>query len=168
MKTNRPGLKLPNYNYTLKPTVIPKDFTVVIDTREQKPLFTNHPNLPIVHKKLDDGDYSLLGYEDKITIERKMDGDYRSYVGKEAKKTQAKLKRMMDYEYAALVVEQNWEDLHRYNEYSRLHPESSRGFLASVDVKYGITVFCNRNREWCERFVLDRMVKWFNYKNSGK
>ena len=42
---------------------------IIIDTREQRPLVFDP--LPITIKKLDFGDYSLKGYENRICIERK-------------------------------------------------------------------------------------------------
>jgi hypothetical protein len=45
------------------------DFTIIIDTREQKPwAFENHTT---ANHKLDTGDYSIQGLENLVTIERK-------------------------------------------------------------------------------------------------
>jgi hypothetical protein len=45
------------------------DFTIIIDTREQKPwTFENHTT---ANHKLDTGDYSIQGLENLVTIERK-------------------------------------------------------------------------------------------------
>lgn len=49
--------------------MINSDFTIIIDTREQKPWeFSEHVT---AHNKLDAGDYSIQGLEDIIAIERK-------------------------------------------------------------------------------------------------
>jgi ERCC4-type nuclease len=45
------------------------NFTVVIDTREQHPW--EFPDNAKANKKLDTGDYSILGFENIIAIERK-------------------------------------------------------------------------------------------------
>ncbi len=46
------------------------DFTIIIDTREQKPWsFEDHENK--AHAKLDTGDYSIQGLENLVAIERK-------------------------------------------------------------------------------------------------
>lgn len=46
--------------------------TIVIDSREQQPLdFYGCKDVDVVRKGLKTGDYSLLGYEDKIAFERK-------------------------------------------------------------------------------------------------
>lgn len=44
-------------------------FTIICDTREQNPFFTFGEL--VEHRKLDAGDYSILGLEDKIRVERK-------------------------------------------------------------------------------------------------
>lgn len=45
------------------------NFTIIIDTREQKPwLFSNHAT---AHIKLDTGDYSIDGLQNIVAIERK-------------------------------------------------------------------------------------------------
>lgn len=49
--------------------MIDNEFTIIVDTREQKPwLFDNHAK---ANSKLDTGDYSIQGYENLIAIERK-------------------------------------------------------------------------------------------------
>lgn len=49
--------------------MINSDFTIVVDTREQKPWeFSEYAT---AHTKLDTGDYSIQGLEDIVAIERK-------------------------------------------------------------------------------------------------
>ena len=47
-----------------KPVRIPDGFRLLVDTREQLPLFTKLP--AVVTRKLDQGDYSIMGFEDRI------------------------------------------------------------------------------------------------------
>ena len=45
---------------------------IIVDTREQQPFsFAGYPEIKIINKKLDIGDYSIEGFEDIITIDRK-------------------------------------------------------------------------------------------------
>lgn len=46
-----------------------EDFTIIIDTREQQPW--HFPQRATAIQKLDTGDYSLIGLENIVTIERK-------------------------------------------------------------------------------------------------
>ena len=45
------------------------DYTIIIDTREQQPWAFKHHS--VANRKLDTGDYSMEGFEDIFTIERK-------------------------------------------------------------------------------------------------
>ena len=59
--------------YTLKPTIIPPEMIVIVDTREQRPLFNTAripKGLTLTSGTLADGDYSIRGFEDKICFER--------------------------------------------------------------------------------------------------
>lgn len=49
--------------------MIDTDFTIIIDTREQKPWLFQHQATANI--KLDTGDYSIQGYENVLAIERK-------------------------------------------------------------------------------------------------
>ena len=53
-------------------------FTVVVDSREQLPYV--FPGVPMVRKALSMGDYSILGLEDRIGVERKSHADFVSTV----------------------------------------------------------------------------------------
>jgi|688.fasta_scaffold306613_3 ERCC4-type nuclease len=49
--------------------MINNDFTIIVDTREQKPWeFSEYST---AHQKLDTGDYSIQGFENIVAIERK-------------------------------------------------------------------------------------------------
>jgi len=147
-----------------KPTEIPAGFVLVIDTREQIPFFADgklYHGIP-VRKALHDGDYSVLGFEDKLCVERKQMGDFLGYVGMERHRTVQKLEWMKKHFWAGLVVEASLEDVMSPQLYGgRLTPEHIRGFLTSLNVRYGIHSYFNRDREACERWVLDRLVKGF-------
>lgn len=52
----------------------PDGFCIVVDTREQLPYCW--PGIPMVCKALPMGDYSVLGLEDRIGVERKSHADF--------------------------------------------------------------------------------------------
>jgi len=137
---------------------IPKGFILVIDTREQTPLFSKPQiGIKIVYKALKHGDYSIVGLENKVTIERKQTSDFLLYVGKERSRTIKKMEAMRDMFFKALVIETN----NPYNipAYSQLTSETIRGFLRSARVRYGIHIYYNKNRNEIERFVLDHLIQ---------
>jgi len=139
---------------------IPPGFKLVIDTREQKPLFRNPPDdLIIVSKGLKHGDYSLVGYEDKIAIERKRE-DFWSYVGIDRSRTINKLEAMSEYLWAALVIE--GDPFRIPPQCTKLTKISIWDFFKSLSIHYGIHVFWG-NRNIVEWYVLIHLVYCFNF-----
>jgi ERCC4-type nuclease len=152
---------LPGKTFKPKPYKFPQDFVLVIDTREQNPLCTTVKGLTICRDTLKDGDYSIRGFEDRFTIERKQISDFFSYIGKERRRTIQKLKRLKTFDFTALVIEASLEDLLSPQLYSQVSPEVVRQFLVSVNIRYGLHVYCNRNRGKIEMWLLDRAIKYF-------
>ena len=145
-----------------KPIEIPEDFTLIIDTREQQPLFKKPPRgLTVIHKKLDNGDYSVLGFEDKIFIERKKLSDLLLYIGKERKLTVAKLMRVRDFAFKGLIIEANEKTLYNNQLYSQVTKEMVEGFLLSFEIRFGGHYKCCQYRSDCERWVLNHAVYTF-------
>ena len=150
---------------TFKPTPIPAGFVLVIDTREQQPLFTGKAYaaaLPVEHRAIETGDYTIAGHEGRVAIERKKMSDLYAYLGAERRKTRPKLEKLGAMDWAALIIEASEADLARQYKYStKLTPEHVRGFLTSVRVRYGIHVYMSSVRSALERYVLDSLVKWY-------
>jgi DNA excision repair protein ERCC-4 len=146
-----------------KPYVFPPDFCLVIDTREQRPLFTAHPpkGLIMVRDTLAHGDYSIRGLENKVAVERKGITDLISYMTTERKRTKAKLEAMGPMMFKALVVESYWDDLFLPKFHSSVPPEVIRQSLVSFEVKFGLSLFVHPVREEIERWILDRLVYFF-------
>lgn len=168
MKVNQRLKSNPQFtqHYKPKPYNFPDGFCVIIDNREQRPLFQNINKLRILNDTLKIGDYSIKGFQDEFCIERKMVSDFYSFIGRERKKTIKKLERMAVMDWSALAVEEDIESLLLPQMYSQVSPETARQFLVSVNVRYGIHVFCNRDREQIEKWCLDRMIKWYRLKRE--
>lgn len=97
--------KRDEYNSLIwKKTDIPEGFILVVDTREQYPLFDPIPKgLCIVRDTVKIGDYTVKGLEDKVAIERKMESDFFNYIGKDRDNTIKKLESMSKMYFSALV-----------------------------------------------------------------
>ena len=151
------------YEYEkLKHTTIPKEFTLIIDTREQRPLFQDPPEgLKIIYKALKHGDYSILDYEHRVTIERKMMSDFISYIGSEREKhTIPKLEAMKDFYFKALVVE--CDDLLKPSYFAhKVTPSHVKGFLMKIRVQFGVHVYNSADRRLLELFIIDHLVYAF-------
>jgi len=123
---------------------ITTDFTVVIDTREQAPwLFQgfrcdasqkskrkgHEDDLPpalLVKtevKTLSTGDYSIVGLENSVCVERKSLEDLYGTLGSGRDRFERELERMSQFDVAHVVVEASWPDAIRHPpSHSRLSP----------------------------------------------
>ena len=76
-------------------------FTIAIDTREQRPY-----EFPGAERMtLPTGDYSIVGLEDQVAIERKSKTDAYSSLGQARARFRRELERLAKFDYAAIVVE---------------------------------------------------------------
>lgn len=150
----------------LKPHVVPDGMIVKIDTREQRPLWMPKPpkNLVIMRTTLHDGDYTIGGFENSFAIERKS-SDLFPYLTSEREKTKAKLVRLLDYEFKAIVIEFEEAELYSPKLFTEISPEVIRQSLVSFEIKYGIHIFYG-NREALERKVLDWMIYFWKFKHN--
>jgi ERCC4-type nuclease len=139
--------------------------TIIIDTREQNPfLFTSIIPAPAtVVSTLQTGDYSLQGYENQITVERKSLNDLFSTVGKGRKRFEAELQRMVEYRFAAVVVEADWLTvLRKPPTRSRLNPKTIYASVIAWQIRYGVHFWFCPNREFAQKTtyrLLDRFYK---------
>ncbi len=155
-----------NGNCELKPHKIPDGMIVVIDTREQNPLWLPKPmkDLVITRGTLQNGDYSIRGFEDKFAVERK-ENDLFAYLTSEREKTKGKLERLRSYDFRALVIEFQECELFMPHLYTSVSPEVVRQSLVSFEIKYGIHVFYG-DRSALERKVLDWMIYYYKWKRG--
>ena len=105
-------------------------YTIIKDTREQdgytfEPFNGRyHTCKGMVVKKLDTGDYSLEGLEDKICIERKASvSELAINLGKDKHRFMAEVERMKDFPHKFLILEFSLTDLMRFPEGSDIPEE---------------------------------------------
>lgn len=126
---------------------------LIIDTREQDPLpFRSGSNTEIVIKKLDVGDYSIEGFEDKISIERKSLSDLFGTLGSGHKRWKKELERAKDLEYFGLFVEGTYKDILEEN-YPKVKRTKMRGYVVAkilnmMELKYpNLHIHCCKDRK---------------------
>jgi ERCC4-type nuclease len=157
--------------YELKPTVIPPDFVLIQDTREQRPLFTRIPKgLTIQSATLKDGDYSIRGFESSFAIERKNISDLYPYCSTEREKTLIKMQRfrkMVDSGgWVGLCIEEKESTVYQHQVFTKIHPENVRGAIISFAIRYHINVYFAGNRDNAGRWILDHAVKFYRVKHE--
>jgi DNA excision repair protein ERCC-4 len=101
------------------------DPTAIIERREQLP-WTLAP-LRTVPGTLPTGDYSVLGLEHKICVERKSPGDLVSCCTSERERFERELQRMKAYESKIVIVEASWADMEKGAWRSAATPQSVTG-----------------------------------------
>lgn len=156
------------YTDEMKPARIPEGFILLQDSREQKPLFSSGSTtegLEVVTTTLTHGDYSIKGFEDRFSIERKQMGDFYTYIGKERDRTTRKMEHFREMVsgggWVGLVVEATEADILTGYVMSRVSPETARQALVSFEIRYGVHLYYSRSRRDIARWVLDRAIKFY-------
>lgn len=67
--------------------------------------------IPVVKAALPTGDYSLVGFESRVTIERKSISDFYGSIGGDRERFEREMVRLQKMEYAAVVIEGDWNEL---------------------------------------------------------
>ena len=138
---------------------------VVVDTREQRPFtFPEHlaaGTITIARAALPVGDYSLLGYESRVAIERKSLADYVSTVVHARERFSRELQIFARYDLAAVVVEASLEDVlaHRYS--TNASPESIWGATVSIIADRGVPVYWCGSRQVAGKLTVDLLRRWW-------
>jgi ERCC4-type nuclease len=155
--------------FTFKPYVFPNGFILKVDTREQNsPLFSKPPKgLLIIRDTLKNGDYSFVGGEDRFCIEKKYHSDLYSYCTTEWKdKTTSKLEKMRNMissgGWCGLLIDERESDIFKWQEHTMTNPESVRGALNAIRIRYGVHVYFAPTKEHSVRFILDSAIKFYN------
>jgi DNA excision repair protein ERCC-4 len=107
----------------------PEQVTAVIDTREQYPLDLSP--LKMATGTLTTGDYSVVGLENIIAIERKSLDDLLCCVGRERERFDREVQRLLAYPVRALVIESGWQALERGEWRSEVSPGQAIGSVLS-------------------------------------
>jgi ERCC4-type nuclease len=123
---------------------------IICDTREQLPLIFK--DIPLIRKKLDAGDYSIEGYEDRIAIERKSPIDLFGTLGKGHERFMKEIERAQQYEYFAIVVEASITDIalgeFEGRHQTRMNPQVVLQICFTLKMKYDVDViFCRSRHE---------------------
>lgn len=128
------------------PAKLPDDAIIaLVDTREQRPLFL--PGLNCERATLATGDYSVQGLEHHIAIERKSLPDLLACCGRERKRFDREIQRLLGYPVRGLVIEASWEDIEAAQWRSKLNSRQVGASLISWMVKgLPVTMAGNHDR----------------------
>lgn len=117
---------------------------IVVDTREQLPLFKSPP---AKRQKLDAGDYSVVGYETRIAVERKSIADLYGSFGKGRNRFERSMRRLCMLPARLLVVEGSLADIRTFTYQGRVKPDVIYGsLLAWCAIAYQVAPWPCENR----------------------
>jgi ERCC4-type nuclease len=144
---------------------MPKNrFDIVVDTREQRP----YKFKDAVTKTLKTGDYSILGMENKIAVERKSKQDIYGSMGKARVRFKREIERLSKYDYSAIVIESDLKHLLIAPAFSHMNPRSVVNSLISWSIKYGIFVYFASDRKHARGLTYRILEKYWKTHNDCK
>ncbi len=127
--------------------------TIIIDTREQEPWAFDREAAATVRRALPAGDYSLVGLETAVAVERKTLDDFVSTVIRHRRRFHRELRRLVSYSAACVVVEAGFRDILEARYRSGASPASVLGSVVSVTVDFGVPVFFCSDRSAARVFA---------------
>jgi len=132
--------------------------TIVIDTREQRPLEFSKC-IHTITAALPVGDYSLRGLENQVVIERKSLGDLLGSITHGRDRFVRELRQFRSFRFAGLLVEADWDDIENRHYPQKVHPNAVYGSLVAFCVKYGVMPILGGDHvtsaRICERLLMN-------------
>ena len=134
---------------------------IVVDTREQLPYRFDSTYIEVSRQALPAGDYSIVGYEKDVAVERKSLPDFISSVIQNRERFEREMEKLSRYSAACVVIEADLKDVvdHKYR--SCAHPNAVLGSTTALYIDYGVPfLFCS-SREFAGRFTAGFLRKYY-------
>jgi len=143
--------------------------TVIVDTREQLPYTFEMYNNWIgstLSKSLTTGDYSVLGFEKEIALERKTLNDIVGSLMDGRSRFLREMERLSSFRSKCLCIEATRTDIkseYTFSRQVRAHPNGIAGALDAIAAKYGIYIHYGCDRSLSEEFCASWLSKTYSY-----
>jgi DNA excision repair protein ERCC-4 len=140
-------------------------FVIAVDTREQLP----YPLLGFatMRKTLRTGDYSIIGLENRVAVERKSYNDIWGSMSLGRTRFEKCVKRLAELEHAAIVIECGITQLATQPSYiQRTNAASVVGGLISWSVQYNIPVWTADTREQAEKITVRILGSFWKHRSG--
>lgn len=137
-------------------------FVIAVDRREQLPF----PLLGFatMSKTLKTGDYSIIGYEDRVAVERKSYADAWGSMSEGRARFERCVRRLGELERAAIVIECSLSQLAEQPPYiQRCQPASVVGGLISWSCQHRVPVFFCDDRYRAERVTVRFLTAFWKH-----
>ncbi|SPD73775.1 conserved hypothetical protein [uncultured Desulfobacterium sp.] len=142
------------------------DFKIKIDTREQIPYWFS---MPTERGTLSVGDYSVVGFENQIAIERKALNDLIGCLTVGRDRFKKELSRAKTLDYFAVVVEGKFSDLTCGRYRSKMNPKAAVQSLLTFSVRYGrLPIFFCETRQYAQEVTESLLTKYVREFEQGE
>jgi len=137
-------------------------FTIAIDTREQQPYEFDGAEVVT----LPTGDYSIVGLEDRVTVERKTKTDAYGSLGQGRARFRREFERLTEFDYAVVVVEDTVPGFLHRPSHSKMNPRVAIGSLLAWSVRYRVPVFFAGDRAHGRALTRKLLVMYWKYRGE--
>lgn len=137
-------------------------FVIAVDTREQRPY-----RFPLAERRsLKTGDYSIVGLEDRVAVERKRLDELFTITGRDRERFERELERMAELDFAAIMVEADLPQILRGAAFSHVSPKAVVGSLVSWSIRYRAHVFFAGDRRHANALTRRLLEKYWRFQNG--
>ena len=137
-------------------------FVIAIDTREQRPYEYARAEV----KTLATGDYSIVGLEERVAVERKSKADAYGSLGQGRARFRREWERLALLDYAAVVIEDSVPGFLRRPAHCKMNPRSAIGSLLAWSVRYKVPVFFAGDRSHAQALTYKLLQMYFKYRGE--
>lgn len=144
---------------------------ILVDSREQLPYSFNGlvPPSAIKIAGLNAGDYSIDGYQDQISIERKSLIDAFGTFGAGRKRFERELEKLAKMKYAAVIIESDWDTIVlRPPARSQLPPKTMVSSVAAWSQRYQVHFWTCPNRAFAEKYTFRLLERFWKDREKEK
>jgi ERCC4-type nuclease len=111
---------------------------------------------------LQTGDYSILGAESRISIERKSVSDFYGSIGSDRERFEREMVRLAAMEFAAVVIEGDWRELLIDRpDTIQMSAKSASHTILSWSIRYGVHFFPCMGRRHAELVTFGLLRHWW-------
>lgn len=142
-------------------------FVIAVDTREILPF--DLLGFATMRKTLRTGDYSIVGLEDKLSIERKSYSDAWSSMSAGRARFERCVRRLAELDRAAIVIECGVRELAiQPSRIERVTPASVVGGLISWSCQFRLPIFFCDDRAHAERVCVRFLASYWKHLRGGQ
>jgi ERCC4-type nuclease len=136
--------------------------TIIRDTREHTTSydFAGYPDVVVIDDCLTVGDFSLPGFEDRISLERKRLDDLIGCLSQERARFERELARARNFEMFAIICECSLSDLTNGRYHSQMRTQAVIQSIAAFTIRYRCPFYFCGNRTGGELMTYSLLSKF--------